>query len=56
MDHTTHPTIWKYNEHALVTEAFDKGIQAIIIGEKTPLQIAQNVQQIKVRELNKAKK
>jgi len=36
MDFTTHPTVWKYNENALVTEAFDKGIQSIIIGEKTP--------------------
>lgn len=56
MDFTTHPTVWKYNENALVTEAFDKGIQSIIIGEKTPRQVAKEVQKIKKRELKKLKK
>ena len=56
MEHTTHPTIWKYNEAALVTEAFDKGIQSILIGEKTPEQVAQEVQSVKVRQLEKEKK
>ena len=54
-DLTTHPTIWQYNEDSLVIEAFDKGIQAIIIGEKTPQQIAQEVQKVKQRQLKKAK-
>jgi raffinose/stachyose/melibiose transport system substrate-binding protein len=56
MDNTTHPTIWPYNESPLVTEKFDKGIQAIIIGEKTPEQVAQEVQDIKQKELLKASK
>ena len=53
MDATTHPTIWKYNEQALVTEAFDKGLQSIIIGEKTPQQVAEEVQAVKTREMAK---
>jgi len=56
MDNTTHPTIWKYNEMPVVTEAFDKGIQSIVIGEKTPQQVAQEVQSIKERELKKARR
>ena len=55
MDFTTHPTIWPYNENPLVTEKFDKGIQSIIIGEKSPEEIAREVQEIKERELKKAK-
>ncbi len=56
MDYTTHPTVWSYNESPLVIEALDKGIQSIIIGEKTPPQVAKEVQQVKERELEKAKK
>ena len=40
MDYTTHPTIWTHNEDSLVLEAYDKGIQSIIIGEKTHQQVA----------------
>lgn len=53
MDSTTHPTIWKHNENALVIEKFDKGIQLIIIGEKTPAEAAKEVQEVKERELKK---
>ncbi len=53
MNNTTHPTIWPYNEDALVIEAFDKGIQSIIIGEKTPEQVAQDVQTVKDRQMAK---
>lgn len=56
MDNTTHPTVWLYNEHPLVTEKFTKGIQSIIIGEKTPEQVAQEVQAVKQRELEKAER
>lgn len=55
MDNTTHPTVWALNEHALVTEKFNRGIQSIIIGEKTPAQVAQEVQAVKQRELSKSK-
>ncbi|MDD3374282.1 MAG: extracellular solute-binding protein [Candidatus Omnitrophica bacterium] len=56
MDKTTHPSIWKYNEDAMVQETFDRGIQSIIIGEKTPEEVAQAVQAMKVREMEKAQK
>ena len=55
MDFTTHPTIWKHNELPLVIEAFDKGLQSIVIGEKTPQQVAEAVQGVKTREMNKIK-
>ena len=55
MEQSTHPFIWPVNEDPLVFEAFDKGIQAIIIGEKTPVQVAQNVQTVKERQLAKGK-
>lgn len=53
IENTTHPAIWPLNEEPLVIEAFDKGIQSIIIGEKTPQQVAQEVQQVKEREMKK---
>ena len=56
MDSTTHPTIWPLNEDALVIEAFDKGLQSIIIGEKTPEQVAAEVQKVKTRQTEKQKK
>jgi len=56
MDQTTHPTVWEYNEDPLVIEAFDKGIQSIIIGETTPEDVAVEVQRIKERQMKKAKR
>lgn len=56
MDLTTHPNTWGVSEFPAVIEAFDKGIQSIIIGERTPEQIASEVQKIKERELNKKRK
>jgi len=53
MDYATHPNVWGVSEFSLVIEAFDRGIQSIIIGEKTPEQVAQEVQTIKERELAK---
>ena len=50
MDQSTHPNIWPLNEDPSVSEAFDKGIQDIIIGEKTPQQVAQEVQTVKDRQ------
>ena len=43
----------RVEELFLVIEAFDRGIQSIIIGEKTPEQVASDVQKIKDRELAK---
>jgi raffinose/stachyose/melibiose transport system substrate-binding protein len=56
MEQTTHPNIWGVSEFPAVIEAFDKGIQLIIIGKKTPEQVADEVQKIKERELNKKRK
>jgi len=53
MDQSTHPNIWPVNEDPSVSEAFDRGIQAIIIGEKTPQQVAQEVQIVKDRQMAK---
>ncbi len=50
---TTHPNVWGVSEFPAVIEALDKGIQSIIIKEKTPEQIASEVQKIKERELAK---
>ncbi len=53
MDATTHPSLWPYNELPLITEAFCKGIQAIIIGEATPEKVAADVQRLKEREMRR---
>jgi len=53
MDYATHPNVWGVSEFSLVIEAFDRGIQSIIIGEKSPEQVAADVQKIKEREMAK---
>ena len=53
MELTTHPNTWGVSEFPAVIEVFDKGIQSIIIKEKTPEQVAKEVQKIKERELAK---
>lgn len=56
MKYATHPSVWPVNEDPLVTEKFVRGIQSIIIGEKTPQQVAQEVQAVKERVMEKKKK
>ena len=56
MDNTVHPRLFPVEEFPLVTEAFDKGIQSIIIGETTPDELAEKVQRIKLEEMKKAKR
>ncbi|MFA6217903.1 MAG: extracellular solute-binding protein [Candidatus Omnitrophota bacterium] len=56
MEQTTHPNVWGVSEFPAVIEALDKGIQLIIIGKRTPEQVADEVQKIKERELNKKRK
>ncbi|MFA5114775.1 MAG: extracellular solute-binding protein [Candidatus Omnitrophota bacterium] len=51
MEITTHPNTWGISEYPQVIEAFDKGIQSIIIGEKTPEQVAAQVEMVKEREM-----
>jgi len=55
MDYVTHPNAWMVSEFSLVTETLNKGIQAIIIGKKTPQQVAAQVQKIKEREMARKK-
>ncbi|MFA5199672.1 MAG: extracellular solute-binding protein [Candidatus Omnitrophota bacterium] len=55
VDNATHPNVWGVSEYSLVIEALDRGIQSIIIGEKTPEQVASEVQKIKEREMAKKK-
>jgi raffinose/stachyose/melibiose transport system substrate-binding protein len=55
MEMSTHPNIWPLNEDPLVSEAFDRGLQSIIIGEKTPKEVAEYVQKVKDREMAKRK-
>jgi len=55
MDLTTHPNVWGISEFPGVIETFDKGIQSIIIGEKTAEQVAQEAQRVKERELARKK-
>lgn len=54
MENATHPNIYPVHEQPAVMEAFDKGIQSILIGEKTPEEIAQEVQKVKEKELAKS--
>jgi maltose-binding protein MalE len=54
MDNVVHPRLLPMEEYPLVTEAFDKGIQSILIGEATPEGVAKTVQEAKVREMEKA--
>jgi len=53
MEVATHPNVWGVSEFPAVIEAFDKGIQSILIAEKTPEQVASYTQKIKERELAK---
>ena len=53
MDNVVHPNTYPVHELPAVTEAFDKGIQSILIGEATPEQIAAEVQRIKEKESKK---
>jgi ABC-type glycerol-3-phosphate transport system substrate-binding protein len=53
IESSTHPNVWGVSEFPAVIEALDKGIQSIIIGEKTPEQIAQYVQSVKEKEIAK---
>ncbi len=53
MENTTHPNIWPAHEQSVVIEAFDVGIQSIILGTKTPEQVAREVQEVKEREMAK---
>lgn len=50
MDSTVHPRLFSVQETSQVIEAFDKGVQSILIGEMTPEQVAKQVDEVKRRE------
>jgi len=53
---STHPNTWGVSEFPAVIEVLDKGLQSIVIGEKSPEAVAKEVQKVKDRELAKKKK
>lgn len=54
LDNTFHLNTMPVHEDPQVVEAFDKGIQSIMIGEKSPEQVAQDVETVKRREVQNA--
>ena len=56
MDSATHPNVWGVTEFPAVIETFDRGIQGILLGEKTPEKVAQEAQAVKERELAKRRR
>ncbi len=53
MKYVYHPRNFPVQEDPMVVEAFDKGLQAIITGEKTAKQVAEEVQKVKERQMKK---
>lgn len=55
MEFTTHPNLYPVHEDPMVTETMDKGIQSIMIGEKSVQEVAQEIQRVKEKESKKRK-
>ena len=53
MDYATHPSAWDASEFLMVIEAYTRGIQSIILGEKTPKEVGIETQAVKERELSR---
>lgn len=53
MDKAIHPGNYAFTEYPSVSETLNKGIQSIIIGERTPLDVLEEVQRVKEREMNR---
>lgn len=45
----THPNVWPKNEDSRVIEILNRGLQQIVMGLKTPQQIAEEIQKVKER-------
>ncbi len=56
LDYAIHPNAWGVSEFSMVIETWDKGIQSIILGEKTPEQVAAETQAVKEREMARKQK
>lgn len=48
----THPRLWRINENSRVVEAINRGVQNIVIGAKTPEEVAEEVAKTKERYKN----
>ena len=53
LDILTHPNIWPKNEDSRVLEVMNMGLQQIVMGVKSPREVAQDIQKIKERVLSK---
>jgi ABC-type glycerol-3-phosphate transport system substrate-binding protein len=53
MEYATHPSALDSSEFLMVIETYTRGIQSIILGEKTPKQVAAETQAVKERELSR---
>jgi ABC-type glycerol-3-phosphate transport system substrate-binding protein len=49
----THPNVWPYNEDSRVLEVMNKGLQQVVMGIKTPEEIAKEIQDVKERVLKR---
>lgn len=49
LESATHPNIWPVEEDSRVIEIMDKGLQQIVLGEKTPEEVATKIQNTKSR-------
>ncbi|MEM7816686.1 MAG: extracellular solute-binding protein [Candidatus Aenigmatarchaeota archaeon] len=55
LENATHPNVWKIRESPQVIEAIGRGIQLIILGKRTPQEVAEDVQGIKEKFILKDK-
>ncbi len=55
MKYAYHPDTFPVQEDPVVQEAFSKGLQAIIIQEKTPQQVAEELDKLKKKQMEKQK-
>jgi ABC-type glycerol-3-phosphate transport system substrate-binding protein len=54
-ENVTHPSSWPIMESPGIIEAFDKGIQLILIGAKTPQGLAEELEKLKARARERSK-
>ena len=52
-DNITHPNMWPRQEYPAVIEALARGIQSIIIGEKSAGELVEEVQRVKEKEIQR---
>lgn len=48
-DKLTHPNVWPKNEDSRVIEVINRGLQQIVMGRKSPQEVAQEIQSVKER-------